>query len=174
VVKRKKIVYLQSYDGSSVGIMQINERVWRGIYDLQHLRWDIRYNTVAGCEILDLYVTKYLAGHAKRFEAIQKLTDETRAELIYAMYNGGPGQLEKFLNRSARGKFYDSDKLYLEIVYLDEKRAIGEYQQMFDWPITLFGLGRAGHKVGKWKRLKGSGDLWYVIGMLRMARRGVA
>ncbi len=114
VVKRKKIVYLQSYNGSSVGLMQINERVWRGIYDLQHLRWDIGYNAAAGCEILDLYVTKYLARHTKSVNAIQKLNDETRAGLIYAMYNGGPGQLEKFLSRSAKGKFYDSDKLFLE------------------------------------------------------------
>ena len=30
------------------------------------------------------------------------------------MYNGGPGQLDKFLSRSAKGKFYDSDKLFLE------------------------------------------------------------
>ena len=114
VVTQNKIVYLQSYNGSSVGLMQINERVWRGIYDLQHLRWDIRYNAVAGCEILDLYVTKYLERPAKIFNAIQKLTDETRAGLIYAMYNSGPGELEKFLSRSTKGKFYDSDKLFLE------------------------------------------------------------
>ena len=23
--------------------MQVNERVWRGMYDLRKLRWDIRY-----------------------------------------------------------------------------------------------------------------------------------
>jgi len=114
VVKRKKIIYLKSYDGSSVGLMQINERVWRGIYELQHLRWDIRYNAVAGCEILDLYVTKYIAKHAKRFSAIQKLNSEIRAGLIYALYNGGPGQLDKYLSRSAKGKLYESDRLFLE------------------------------------------------------------
>ena len=43
-----------------------------------------------------------------------KLKDETRAGIIYAMYNGGPGQLDKFLNRSAKSKLYDSDRLFLE------------------------------------------------------------
>jgi hypothetical protein len=30
------------------------------------------------------------------------------------MYNGGPGQYEKFLARSRTGKLYTSDKLFLE------------------------------------------------------------
>lgn len=114
LVKHKKIVYLRSYNGSSVGLMQINERVWRGIFDPQYLRWDIRYNALAGCEIIDLYVTKYLVKHAKTFKTMLKVKDETRAGIIYAMYNGGPGQLDKFLSRSAKEKFYDSDKLFLE------------------------------------------------------------
>jgi hypothetical protein len=114
LVKHKKIVYLRSYNGSSVGLMQINERVWRGMYDPHHLRWDIRYNALAGCEIIDLYVTKYLAKHAKNRKALVNVKDETRAGIIYAMYNGGPGQLDKFLSRSAKGKLYDSDKLFLE------------------------------------------------------------
>ena len=111
LVKQKKIVYLRSYNGSSIGLMQVNERVWRGMYDPQHLRWDIRYNALAGCEIIDLYVTKYLVKKAK---AMVKVKDETRAGIIYAMYNGGPGELDKFLSRNAKGKFYDSDKLFLE------------------------------------------------------------
>ena len=114
LVKQKKFVYLRSYNGTSVGLMQINERVWRGLYDPQHLRWDIRYNALAGCEIIDLYVTKYLAKHAKRLKAGGKLKDDTHAGIIYAMYNGGPGQLDQFLSRRAKGTFYESDKLFLE------------------------------------------------------------
>jgi hypothetical protein len=114
LVKRKKIVYLLSYNGSSVGLMQINERVWRGMYDPHHLRWDIRYNALAGCEIIDLYFRRYLEKQAKNPKAMARLKDQTRAGIIYAMYNGGPGQLDKFLSRSAKGKFYDSDKLFLE------------------------------------------------------------
>ncbi len=110
-VKREKIVYLRSYNGSSVGIMQINERVWRGMYEPKNLRWDIRYNALAGCEILDLYVTKYLVKKAK---ALPKMNDETRAGIVYAMYNGGPSQLKKFLDRNAKENLYDSDKLFME------------------------------------------------------------
>jgi hypothetical protein len=94
--------------------MQINERVWRGMYDPHHLRWDIRYNALAGCEIIDLYFRRYLEKQAKNPKAMARLKDQTRAGIIYAMYNGGPGQLDKFLSRSAKGKFYDSDKLFLE------------------------------------------------------------
>jgi hypothetical protein len=39
--------------------MQINERVWRGLYDTQKLRWDIAYNVRAGTEILLNYLLKY-------------------------------------------------------------------------------------------------------------------
>lgn len=114
LIKQKKIVFLRSYDGTSVGLMQINERVWRGLYSPQHLRWDIRYNALAGCEIIDLYTTKYLAKHVERQRTGKKIKEDIYAGIIYAMYNGGPGQLNKFLSRSAKGKFYESDKLFLE------------------------------------------------------------
>ena len=129
LVKHKKIVYLRSYNGSSVGLMQINERVWRGIYDPHHLRWDIRYNVLAGCEIIDLYVTKYLLNNRRYVKTMQKMKDETRAGIIYAMYNGGPGQFEKFLSRSAKGQFYDSDKLFLEKYIWVKKGQLGNVSQ---------------------------------------------
>jgi hypothetical protein len=114
LVKKKKIVYLRSYNGSSVGVMQINERVWRGIYDLHRLRWNIRYNARAGCEILDLYVTKYIEKNLKELTSEGKIGDDTLAQVIYAMYNGGPQDFKKFLSRKKTGKYYKSDKLFLE------------------------------------------------------------
>ncbi len=109
VVADKKLTYLLSYNKSSVGIMQVNERVWRGIYDTQRLRWDIQYNAVAGCEILDLYLHKYAL--AKSGPDI--LSDkETLAQLVYAMYNGGPKQYTKFLDRKAQRTLYKSDDLF--------------------------------------------------------------
>jgi hypothetical protein len=111
VVADKKLTYLLSYNKSSVGIMQINERVWRGIYDKQRLRWDIEYNAVAGCEIIDLYLQKYAL--AKSGPDI--LSDEqTLAQLVYAMYNGGPKQYGKFLDRKAQQALYKSDSLFKE------------------------------------------------------------
>ncbi len=114
VVKKKKIVYLRSYNGSSVGVMQINERVWRGMYDLHRLRWNIRYNAWAGCEILDLYVTKYIEKNIKKVKSGGKISDETLARILYAMYNGGPQQFKKFLNRNQKGKYFKSDELFFE------------------------------------------------------------
>ena len=109
VVKDSKLTYLLSYNNSSVGLMQVNERVWRGIYDTQRLRWDIHYNASAGCEIVDLYLQKYAL--RKYGPEILKKTD-TLAQLVYAMYNGGPSQFDKFLKRSQTNQLYDSDRLF--------------------------------------------------------------
>ncbi len=114
VLKKKNITYLRSYNRTSVGLMQINERVWRGLYDRNHLRWDIRYNARAGCEILSLYIRKYaLARLLKKYPDLT-LDAGSFAGLVYAMYNGGPGQFEKFLTRRKKGKFYLSDRLFAE------------------------------------------------------------
>ncbi len=113
-VKKTKVTYLLSYNRTSVGLMQINERVWRGLYDRHHLRWDIRYNAAAGCEILELYLHKYVLRRIAQMKGGNSLNDETLAAVTYAMYNGGPGQFYKFLKRQKRGRLYSSDKLYFE------------------------------------------------------------
>ncbi|MBW2708525.1 MAG: hypothetical protein JRD04_04450, partial [Deltaproteobacteria bacterium] len=41
--------------------MQVNQWIWRGTYNQKDLRWDIRYNAVAGCEILIRYLKKALS-----------------------------------------------------------------------------------------------------------------
>ncbi len=108
-----KVAYLRSYNKSSVGIMQINERVWRGMYDPDHLRWDISYNVRAGCEILHLYFHRYLLRKMRKLD-IKGLDDQTLAGLMYAMYNGGPRQFSRFLERKKQGKFFLSDNLFME------------------------------------------------------------
>jgi hypothetical protein len=106
------ITYLVSYNDTSVGIMQINERVWKGIYDIRRLRWDIQYNAAAGCEILDIYVNRYALRYMKTIKDAQNLSDEMLTGSIYAMYNGGPRQFKKFLARSRNNTLYKSDKLF--------------------------------------------------------------
>ena len=66
---------LRSNNGSSVGLMQINERVWRGIYDLNRLRWDIHYNTRAGCEILATYFSRYAVKRFDQFKSLKPSRD---------------------------------------------------------------------------------------------------
>jgi hypothetical protein len=111
VVRNNQLTYLLSYNNSSVGLMQVNMRVWRGLYDNERLRWDIRYNAAAGCEISALYLNDYALRDRK---GIKKPSNETIARLVYAMYNGGPAQYKKYLERERTGKLYDSDKLFWE------------------------------------------------------------
>ena len=113
-VRKRKVTYVLSYNRTSVGLMQVNERVWRGMYDRQHLRWDIQYNAAAGCEILELYIRKYTLDRIKKMKVGISLDDDTFARIVYAMYNGGPGQFEKILKRNKDGTFYTSDKLYFD------------------------------------------------------------
>jgi hypothetical protein len=111
IVKNKKLTYLLSYNGSSVGLMQINQRIWRGLYDSNRLRWDINYNAVAGSEIVTLYLNRYALKDASW---VKKDRSDLLARLVYSMYNGGPGEYKKFLQREKTGKHYKSDKLFAQ------------------------------------------------------------
>jgi hypothetical protein len=113
--KEKGVVeYLRSYNNTSVGLMQINEKVWRGMYDPEKLKWNIRYNMAAGCEIVDLYLQKYVLKKMaeKKYPVLENKDNVART--LYALYNGGPGEFSKFLNRLEKKKFYSSDDLFNE------------------------------------------------------------
>ncbi len=107
--KKGKVTFLRSYNRSSVGLMQINEWVWRGIYKRDRLRWDIAYNARAGCEILDTFRRRYVL---KRLPAEDRKDLDLVARATYAVYNGGPRQLGRFLARLKRGRLYLSDRLF--------------------------------------------------------------
>jgi hypothetical protein len=111
VEKNNQMTYLLSYNNTSVGMMQVNERVWRGLYDQERLRWDINYNAAAGGEIALLYLKKYALRDKNN---AKKLDPATFARLVYAMYNGGPGQYQDFLERSQKGKMLKTDDLFWE------------------------------------------------------------
>lgn len=113
-MKEGQITYLRSYNGTSVGLMQINERVWRGLYQLEGLRWNIRYNISAGCEILHLYLTRYILRKADKINKDGTLDYDLVPRILYAMYNGGPGQFVRFLKRHEKGRYFMIDKLFLE------------------------------------------------------------
>jgi hypothetical protein len=114
VVKGGKATYLRSYNQTSVGLMQINERVWRGIYDLNHLRWDIVYNATAGCEILGIYLKKYGLPEVEKMGSEKRSDRETLARIVYAVYSGGPSQLPKLRNLLSKGRPGVIDRLFLE------------------------------------------------------------
>ncbi len=112
--KKGKIEYLRSYNNTSVGAMQINERVWRGIYDQEKLRWNIHYNADVGCEIIDLYLNRYILKKMKKGSYLPLRDKDNIARILYALYNGGPSQFSKFLKRFSKGDFYKSDTLFHE------------------------------------------------------------
>jgi soluble lytic murein transglycosylase-like protein len=92
-----KIAPLLSSSGD-VGLMQMNERVWRGFYDLQKLRWDITYNSNAGAEVLLDYLIKYAI---KRGEQRQPGGIDNLARATYSAYNGGPGKASRYRRSDA-------------------------------------------------------------------------
>jgi hypothetical protein len=92
VRKGEKLTPLASATGD-VGMMQVNRKTWRGLYDLNGLAGDMGYNTNAGSEILLYYLTRY---------AIAKKEDKQPggqlARATYSAYNGGPRHLGRYRN----------------------------------------------------------------------------
>lgn len=77
----------------SVGLMQINGKVWRGIYDPAGLEGDIGYNGRAGAEILHHYLRDFAVA---REEHLEPGGVDNLARATYAAYNGGPGHLARY------------------------------------------------------------------------------
>jgi hypothetical protein len=90
VVRGGKVTYLRSA-AASVGIMQINQRVWRGFYEAERLRWDIAYNIRAGAQILLRYVKDYAIPYAERSGNVEHVP-----RAAYAVYNAGPRAAGRF------------------------------------------------------------------------------
>lgn len=90
VMRTGKVTYLRSA-AASVGIMQINQRVWRGFYDVERLRWNTAYNARAGAQILLRYFRDYAIPYA------EKSGDPNHvARAAYAVYNAGPRAVGRF------------------------------------------------------------------------------
>lgn len=102
----RKLVPLRSGTGD-VGLMQVNERVWRGFYDQHRLRWDIDYNSESGAEVLVDYLVKYAI---RKGEHRQPGGLSNLARATYSAYNGGPSQLARYrrTDASTYGKKVDT------------------------------------------------------------------
>jgi hypothetical protein len=114
IEKQGAVTYLRSYNNSSVGMMQINERVWRGIYDPRHLKWDIAYNAKAGVEIADEYMTRYALPRMQKLAPADALDADGLAGAVYAMYNSGPGDFSKYIERRRTRDFRATDRHFKE------------------------------------------------------------
>jgi soluble lytic murein transglycosylase-like protein len=105
-----KVTYIKSTVGST-GMMQVNEHVWRGMYELRGLRWDIRYNSRAGGEILMHYLQDYAIAHK---EDAQPGGIDNLARATYAVYNGGPGHLTRYRKANTKKTLKRIDELFWE------------------------------------------------------------
>ena len=79
--------------GGAVGIMQINGRVWRKVYDQDRLVDEVDYNINAGIDILTHYLIDYAL---RKGEHEQPGGDDNLIKATYAAYNGGPGHLARY------------------------------------------------------------------------------
>ena len=79
--------------GGAVGMMQINGRVWRKVYDLDRLVDEVDYNVNAGIDILTHYMLDYAI---RKGEHEQPGGADNLVKATYAAYNGGPGQLARY------------------------------------------------------------------------------
>jgi hypothetical protein len=103
-----KIKPLTSSAGA-IGIMQVNSRVWRGFYDREALRQDIGYNASAGNEILLHYLVDYvLAGG----DYLKTGNTDNLVRATYAVYNGGPGHIGRFLKKNIRKTLRTIDQAF--------------------------------------------------------------
>jgi hypothetical protein len=79
--------------------MQINQKVWRGFYDLGGLNRDIAYNGAAGAEILRHYLRDYAI---KKGEHTASGSVDNLARSTYSIYNGGPGHIRRYRTPTTR------------------------------------------------------------------------
>ncbi|GAB5412892.1 MAG: hypothetical protein Cons2KO_04950 [Congregibacter sp.] len=110
VSEDRKLVPLRSGSGD-VGLMQINERVWRGFYDQQRLRWDIEYNGKAGAEVLIDYLMRYALRKGEHRQP-GGVTNLVRAS--YSAYNGGPSKVARYRSTDASKYGKKVDRLFWE------------------------------------------------------------
>jgi hypothetical protein len=81
----------------AVGLMQVNQRVWRGMYDVKGLRGDIGYNARAGAKIALHYLADYAVKRGEHKTAVA----DAAARAAYCVYNGGPGAIRRYRNPKA-------------------------------------------------------------------------
>jgi septal ring-binding cell division protein DamX len=107
-VEKRKIVPLISGSGD-IGMLQINEKVWRGFYSPAKLRWDITYNARAGSEIL----FKFMVNYALKQQEHKKsggLANLARA--TYSAYNGGPSQVSRYRRKDVPAAYKKIDTAF--------------------------------------------------------------
>lgn len=97
------ISYVRSSSGS-IGLMQINPNVWRGIFDIERLKSHTGYNATAGTRIL----LRYLRLSARPV-AQGSAAPDALARATYAAYNAGPRAAGRFLDAAPKSRVKQVD-----------------------------------------------------------------
>jgi hypothetical protein len=109
VQRKQKRVPLRSSVGA-LGLMQVNPRVWRGFFSVDGLSWSIRYNAVAGGEVLLHYLRDYALARGE--DAFGDADGLVRA--TYATYHGGPSHMRRYREtKGVRAVLTKIDKAFL-------------------------------------------------------------
>ena len=110
--------------------MQVNERVWRGVYDRKGLVGDIAYNTRAGAEILLHYLRDYAIarGEHRQPGGITNLARST-----YAVYNGGPRHLTRCRKPGTRRSLKAIDESFWEKFVAVQQGREMDVAKCFGW-----------------------------------------
>ncbi|MDX1554471.1 MAG: lytic transglycosylase domain-containing protein [Xanthomonadales bacterium] len=95
----------------SVGLMQINMHVWRGIYDRNLILSDVAYNARAGNEILVHYLVDYAI---RKGEHEVTGNPDNLARSAYALYNGGPRHLKRYREAGTSPSLRKIDQAFFE------------------------------------------------------------
>ncbi|MDF1584685.1 MAG: SPOR domain-containing protein [Methyloprofundus sp.] len=109
-IKHNKIVPLRS-STNDTGLMQINEKVWRGLVDIHKLRWNMAYNIKSGSHILLNYMTRYAI---KQAEHKQHGGIDNLARATYSAYNGGPSQIARYRNSHTPKQWQKVDAAFFD------------------------------------------------------------
>ena len=110
IVENRKVVPLISAS-DDIGMLQINKKVWRGIYSPSKLKWDITYNVRSGSEILFKFMVSY-ALKQKEHKLAGGLSNLARA--TYSAYNGGPSQVSRYRKNNVPAEHKKIDTAFWE------------------------------------------------------------
>jgi hypothetical protein len=80
-----RVTYLESSTGD-IGLMQVNKHIWRGLYSIPRLQWDIIYNASAGGDIL----VRLMQAAINREASNRRDPAVAVVRSTYCAYNGGP------------------------------------------------------------------------------------
>jgi transglycosylase-like protein with SLT domain len=98
------VTHLESSTGD-VGLMQINARIWRGLFNGVKLRRNAAYNAGAGAEILQQLLIRYGTREART-------RIENAARATYSAYHAGPARYRRYRTATAASPGWAVDRAF--------------------------------------------------------------